>query len=90
MAALGAVVAPSLQALMSRATPDDEQGALQGVLTSVNAVAVILAPLVMTGTFAAFTHPDAPVYLPGAAFLLSAVLVAAGLVLFVRRGPSAA
>ncbi|WP_371059781.1 MFS transporter [Rhodosalinus sp. 5P4] len=87
-AALGAVVAPSLQSLMSRATPGDEQGALQGVLTSVNAVAVILAPLVMTGTFAAFTHPAAPVYLPGAAFLLSAALVALALGLFLRCGPA--
>jgi len=84
VAALGAVVPPALQSIMSQGTGDDAQGALQGVLTSVNAVAVILAPLLMTGTFAAFTHPEAPVVLPGAAFLLSAGLVALALGVFAR------
>ncbi|MFP4304057.1 MAG: MFS transporter [Rhodosalinus sp.] len=88
VAALGAITPPALQSIMSRAARDDEQGTLQGVLTSVNAVAVILAPLVMTWTFAAFTHPQAPVDFPGAAFLLSALLVATALAVFARRAPA--
>ncbi|MCM2562896.1 TCR/Tet family MFS transporter [Lutimaribacter sp. EGI FJ00015] len=83
--ALGAIGMPALQGIMSRLTPDNAQGELQGVLASVTSVAMILAPVVMTQTFAAFTAPVAPVYLPGAPFLLSAFLMAISLALFRRR-----
>ena len=73
--ALGGVVTPALQALASRAAPADAQGELQGVLASLNAIAMITSPLIMTNTFAAFTAPDAPVYSPGAPFLLASVLM---------------
>jgi DHA1 family tetracycline resistance protein-like MFS transporter len=75
ISALGAVVTPALQGMMSRRVPDDAQGELQGVVSSARAVAFIVAPLVMSWVFAAFTAPDAPVYLPGAAFLLSAAIL---------------
>ena len=75
LAALGAVVTPALQAMMSRAAGDDGQGELQGVLASARSVAMILSPLVMTQVFAAFTAPGAPVHFPGAAFLLSMALM---------------
>jgi DHA1 family tetracycline resistance protein-like MFS transporter len=84
LAALGAVITPALQGMMSRAVGDDAQGELQGVLTSVNAVAMILSPLLMTGVFAAFTHPRAPLYMPGAPFVVSMVLIMAGLAVFMR------
>ena len=73
--ALGALVTPSLQGIMSRATSDDRQGELQGVITSVRSVAMILAPLVMTQLFKRFASKGADPYLPGAPFLLSMVLV---------------
>lgn len=83
--ALGAVVTPALLALMSRTVPDDAQGELQGLVSSVRAVAMIVAPLAMTGAFAAFTGPGAPVYLPGAAFLLAmALMVVCGIVYVAR------
>ena len=75
--ALGGVVTPALTALLSRQTPDDAQGELQGVLSSLNALAMIAAPLVMTATFAHFTAPDAAIFAPGAPFLLAAVLMVA-------------
>lgn len=84
LAALGAVVTPALQGLMSRAVNDDQQGELQGVLTSVNALATILAPLLMTGTFAVFTADRTPVYFPGAPFVVSMLLTLAALTVFVR------
>jgi DHA1 family tetracycline resistance protein-like MFS transporter len=71
ISALGAVVTPALQGIMSRAVPDNAQGELQGVLASVNAVSMIFSPLLMTQVFAAFTAPDASVWFPGAPFLLS-------------------
>lgn len=82
--ALGAVVTPALQALMSRATPDSQQGELQGVLAALHALSMIISPLVMTSVFAQFAGQNAPIYLPGAPFLLALVLMAVGLVMFLR------
>lgn len=90
VAALGAVVMPALQGIMSRIAPDDAQGELQGVLTSTNALAMIVSPLMMTTTFATFTASTAPVYLPSAPFLLALVLLGVATVLFLRTRVSAA
>jgi DHA1 family tetracycline resistance protein-like MFS transporter len=75
LTALGGVVTPALQALISRDISPDAQGEVQGVLSSLNAVAMITAPMIMTTTFAAFTAPAAPVFSPGAPFLLAALLM---------------
>ncbi|MBC7675775.1 MAG: tetracycline resistance MFS efflux pump, partial [Rhodoferax sp.] len=82
-AAFGGVTGAALQAILSRATPEDQQGELQGINSSINAMAMILAPLVMTWIFGIFTAPDAPVFLPGAPFLLSAALMVVGVLIFV-------
>lgn len=84
LAALPAVITPALQGIMSKAVDDNQQGELQGALTSVSALAMIISPMVMTYVFYSFTGPDAPVYLPGASFFLSAILMAVGLVVFLR------
>lgn len=73
--ALGAVVTPALQGIMSRQTSDDSQGELQGVLASAGALATIISPLLMTGVFAYFAAEDAPIFLPGAPFLVSMTLM---------------
>ena len=88
LAALAAVITPALQGIMSKAVGTDAQGELQGVLTSLSALAMILSPMIMTGTFAAFTKADAPVYLPGAPFLLSAALIGLALLVFLRSTPA--
>ncbi len=76
LTALGAVVTPALQGMMSRAAPDDAQGELQGVISSTAAVSMIVSPLVMTQIFAAFTAPGGDVFFPGAPFLVSMTLMA--------------
>ena len=69
---------------MSRATPDDAQGELQGVLTSAGAIGTIIGPLVFTGLFSWFSAVDAPIYFSGAPYVAAAALdVAALLVIFV-------
>ncbi|MEM8592978.1 MAG: TCR/Tet family MFS transporter [Pseudomonadota bacterium] len=82
--AFGAVVTPALQGLMSQRAADDQQGELQGIITSAKALALILSSVVMTQLFFAFTR-DGSIYLPGAPFLLSSLLVFACLVVFVTR-----
>lgn len=85
MTALGAVVTPALQGMLSRRIPDDSQGELQGVLTSATSLALIISPLVMTWIFFAFTGGGMPVLLPGAPFLLSMVLMGACAFIFLGR-----
>lgn len=75
LTALGSVAGPALQGLMSRTAADNQQGELQGVITGVNAIATIIAPLIMTQTFWYFTATTTPFYMPGAPFLLAAGLV---------------
>lgn len=86
LAALAGVITPALQGIMSKAVGDDQQGELQGALTSISAFAMILSPMVMTSVFAAFSREGASIYLPGAPFILSAVLILIGLTVFVRAG----
>ena len=85
IAALAGVVTPALQGLMSRSVGDDQQGELQGALTSISALAMIIAPMAMTTTFAAFTGDKAPIYFPGAPFVLSMTLVIVAIAVFMRH-----
>lgn len=84
LTALGSIAGPALQGIMSRTAADNQQGELQGTVSSINAVATIIAPLMVTQTFWYFTHESAPVYLPGAPFLLSAVLTLGCIVVFAQ------
>lgn len=85
LTALGAVVTPAVQSMMSTATTDDSQGELQGVLSSSAALATIISPLVMTSVFSAFASDEAAIYLPGAPFLLSAALMVVCFAVFTTR-----
>ena len=86
--ALGGVVTPALQAIMSREVNANAQGELQGVLASLNAIAMILSPLVMTWVFARFTTNPDQIFLPGAPFLLAAALMTVAVILYLARSKS--
>jgi DHA1 family tetracycline resistance protein-like MFS transporter len=88
VAALAGIVSPALQGLMSQAVGDDQQGELQGALTSLSALAMIISPMLMTSTFAAFTSETAPFYMPGAPFLLALILTLMAIALFMRHRSS--
>ncbi len=75
LTALGAVVTPALQSMMSAQAGADGQGELQGVVASTRSMAMILSPLTMTGVFFAFTREGAAIWFPGAPFLLSMALM---------------
>lgn len=74
---LGGIAGPALQSIISGHVPPNEQGELQGALTSLMSATSIVGPLMMTNLFAYFTHKEAPVYFPGASFLLGAVFMLA-------------
>jgi len=71
---MGGIAGPALQGIISTQVPPNEQGELQGALTSLMSVTSIIGPLLMTSIFAYFTKPGAEIYLPGAPMLLGAVL----------------
>ena len=68
--ALGGIAGPALQGIMSNQVPDNEQGELQGGLTSLMSLSAIFGPWFMTYIFYYFTSSGAPVHLPGAHSLL--------------------
>ncbi|MBY0348127.1 MAG: MFS transporter [Hydrotalea flava] len=72
--ALGGIAGPSIQGIISNHVPPNEQGELQGALTSLMSATSIIGPLMMTHIFAYFTSSKAPVHFPGAAMLLGALL----------------
>ena len=76
LSALGAITGPALLSIMSRAADDNQQGELQGLLGSVGSIGMILSPILMTQTFSYFSSANAPIYMPGAPFLLSMMLIA--------------
>jgi DHA1 family tetracycline resistance protein-like MFS transporter len=78
----GGVGGAAFSAILSHLVPDNEQGELQGTITSVGSLTAIAAPLMMTGLFAHFTGPQAPVYFPGAAFLAAAICELGALAIF--------
>jgi DHA1 family tetracycline resistance protein-like MFS transporter len=70
---LSFVGGPATQGIISKRFGDHEQGLVQGGLTSLQSVTGILGPLIATSVFAYFTAPNAPIYAPGAPFILGAL-----------------
>ena len=85
VSAFGGVANPAVSTITSNLTPpDDSQGELHGAVASLNALAIIISPLLMTQTLHLFSAPGAPVHFPGAAFLLAASLTALAMVPLMR------
>lgn len=82
LAALGGLIPPAIVAMLSRRVEENAQGELQGALSSMAALAMIISPLTMTWVFASFTGANNAVSLPGAPYLLAAILSAVGLGIF--------
>jgi DHA1 family tetracycline resistance protein-like MFS transporter len=73
--ALWGFASPSALGLMSRRVSASEQGQLQGANSSLLGVANMLGPGLFTQAFATFIGAGVAWHLPGAAFLLAAVLL---------------
>lgn len=78
--ALAGFTAPALQGIMSRTVPADAQGQLQGAIGSINGVSMIVGPVLMTQIFSAFSRDGAPLYFPGAPFVLASLLTALAII----------
>ena len=65
---------PALQAMMSKVIPENRQGMLQGTLTSVNSLGLIIGPVMASQVFALFTGPYAEFGFPGAWYFVGSVL----------------
>lgn len=72
---LGGIIMPAMQSLVTRAVPDESQGKLQGVLTSLQSVAAVTGPVLCTaGYFATRTTMPGFVWLAGAGLYAVALL----------------
>ena len=76
---LGGICGPALQSIISGQVPANQQGELQGGLTSIMSLTSIIGPVVMTSLFSYFTQPTAPFHFAGAPFLLGSILMALSL-----------
>jgi MFS transporter, DHA1 family, tetracycline resistance protein len=83
--ALGGLTAPSVQSLITRRIPADEQGTVQGALSSLASLATVFAPPIGAWSFAACIGPNAVFQLPGIALFEAAAVVLVALSLAVRQ-----
>ncbi|MDF3076286.1 MAG: tetracycline resistance efflux pump [Sphingobacteriaceae bacterium] len=72
---LGGIAGPALQAVITEHVPANEQGELQGALTSLMSVTMIVGPLLMNNLFSWFTAKSAPIHFPGAPFLAGGIFM---------------
>ncbi|MGI9366381.1 MAG: TCR/Tet family MFS transporter [Rhizobiaceae bacterium] len=76
---------PTLTALMSKNVPDNEQGLLQGTISSVNTITMVIGPLFAAGVFAKSVGQNAWFAAPGSYYYFAAaLLVIAILMLFAK------
>lgn len=91
ISALWGVAGPASQSLITRQVDASAQGRVQGALMSLVSLAGVFAPLAFAGTFGLFISERAPAHLPGAAWLLAALLLFSALVVgwrYAREQPA--
>jgi DHA1 family tetracycline resistance protein-like MFS transporter len=85
--ALGGIANPAMQSVMSQQAGPLAQGELQGANASLAGLAAIVSPIFMTRLFSHYSAPDAPVYLPGAPYLVAGALVFCCVLIAMRAVP---
>src|SRR5207253_4847431 len=73
--ALWGIAAPAMQSLMARHVDPSSQGKLQGAINSLRAITGMAGPILFTQVFALAMAPRFGLPLPGAPYLLAAVLL---------------
>lgn len=77
----GGIAMPNLQSYMAGHVAPNQQGELQGGLTSLMSLSTIFGPLLMTNVFYYFTTDKAPFYFPGAAFFVGGLMMASSMLI---------
>ena len=75
-------VHPMLTAILSKAVPDDAQGELQGGLSSIMNIAMMIGTVFFSLAFGYFAQPNPYWITPNMSFYIAAVLLFAGLIYF--------
>ena len=78
---------PSIRAMLSMQVPANAQGELQGAISGIVSFTAIVAPFAMTHLFSIATSRFE---FAGASFFAAAVVLLAGAVMMLRRGPARA
>jgi DHA1 family tetracycline resistance protein-like MFS transporter len=71
---LGGIAGPALQSMITKQVAPNEQGELQGGITSMQSITTIIGPLFASNLFSYFSAEDAPIFFPGAAFFMAGVV----------------
>lgn len=75
---LGGVAGPTLQSVASNSVSESEQGNLQGSLTSMVSVTLILSLLIYPNVFYLFSEENTFFYFPGAPYVIAALFLLIG------------
>ncbi|MEO0574156.1 MAG: TCR/Tet family MFS transporter [Pseudomonadota bacterium] len=76
---------PAIRQMLSSRVPEDAQGELQGGLSALTSIAMILSPLIYNGTFA-LTAGESPIIdFPGSPFVIASLMSGLALVFFAAR-----
>ena len=81
---LGGIAGPALQSVITENVPANEQGEIQGTLTSLMSASSIVGPPMMASVFYYFTHDEAPFLFPGAPFILGGIFMLISTILAYR------
>lgn len=71
---LGGIAGPALQGIMSTQVPPNQQGELQGALTSLISLTSVAGPILMTVLLKSTTNPTNGFYIPGAVMFAGGLL----------------
>ncbi|MGI8435478.1 MAG: MFS transporter, partial [Chthoniobacterales bacterium] len=81
---LWTISGPAAQGMMTRRVGESEQGELQGAISSLRSLSVIIGPALFTFTFAYFINPARGWNVPGAPWYLGAALLFFAMLLSTR------
>ncbi|WP_461451951.1 TCR/Tet family MFS transporter [Mucilaginibacter sp.] len=80
----GGISGPALQGFITSKFAANEQGELQGGLTLLSSLSLVIGPLLMGYSFKFFTHKNSSIYFPGSPYILGALLVVISVILVIK------
>jgi MFS transporter, DHA1 family, tetracycline resistance protein len=81
IASFSGIAGPAAQALITKRIPANEQGAVQGALSSLASLAAVFAPPIAAWSFGGCIAAGAPFHVPGIAFFEAALAMLVALLL---------